>query len=381
MTYLLDDEALRRWRLVLGGGEADGTHQPLSQHDSALDAALEGLYDSERGAGLGDSAPNLARWLGDIRKYFDTPLVRILQRDAIERLDLKQLLLEPELMQAAEPDVHLVATLLSLSDAMPEQTRETARMVVRQVVQELEKRLSAPLRQAVQGSLQRSARNRRPRLREMDWHKTIRANLKHYQPQYNSIIPEQRYGSGHRTSALRDVILCVDQSGSMASSVVYASIYSAVMASMPALKTQMVLFDTAVVDMTENLRDPVDILFGAQLGGGTDIARAIAYCQSQIKRPQDTILVLISDLYEGGDRGDLLARVAHLVDSGVQVVTILALNDEGAPAYDDELSAAFAGLGVPSFACTPDVFPDLMAAAIGRQDMSQWAHSQGLVTR
>lgn len=201
MTYLLDDEALRRWRLVLGGGEADGTHQPLSQHDSALDAALEGLYDSERGAGLGDSAPNLARWLGDIRKYFDTPLVRILQRDAIERLDLKQLLLEPELMQAAEPDVHLVATLLSLSDAMPEQTRETARMVVRQVVQELEKRLSAPLRQAVQGSLQRSARNRRPRLREMDWHKTIRANLKHYQPQYNSIIPEQRYGSGHRTSA------------------------------------------------------------------------------------------------------------------------------------------------------------------------------------
>jgi uncharacterized protein with von Willebrand factor type A (vWA) domain len=183
-------------------------------------------------------------------------------------------------------------------------------------------------------------------------------------------VPERLIGYGRRTTAVqRDVVLCVDQSGSMAASVVYSGVFAAVLASMRALRTSLVVFDTAVVDLTDQLHDPVEVLFGTQLGGGTDINRAIAYSQSLITRPRDSIFVLISDLYEGGVREEMLHRVAGLVAAGVQVIVLLALSDEGAPAYDHDNAAALAQLGVPAFACTPDVFPDLMAAAIQRHDL------------
>jgi hypothetical protein len=143
---------------------------------------------------------------------------------------------------------------------------------------------------------------------------------------------------------------------------------------------RLVVFDTAVVDLTEQLSDPVDVLFGVQLGGGTDIAGALAYCQSVVIRPRDTILVLISDLYEGGVQEELLRRAAALVGAGVQFIALLALSDEGAPVYDHENAEALAQLGVPAFACTPELFPDLMAAAIDRRDLAAWAATNGIVT-
>jgi uncharacterized protein with von Willebrand factor type A (vWA) domain len=173
-------------------------------------------------------------------------------------------------------------------------------------------------------------------------------------------------------------MLCVDQSGSMAASVVYASVFAAALASLRTLTTRLVVFDTAVVDLTEHLEDPVEILFGVQLGGGTDINQALGYCQSLVTTPRDTILVLVSDLFEGGQRHDLLRRAAALVDSGVQVVVLLALSDEGAPAFGHDNAAAFAALGIPAFACTPELFPDLMAAAIARRDLTQWAATNDL---
>jgi Mg-chelatase subunit ChlD len=367
------DERLRRWRLILGGKEADGVGLSLSGNDLAMDQVLAALYDSDRRGGLGSSAPNVARWLGDIRTYFPGSVVQVMQRDALERLDLKQLLMEPELLELVEPDVHLVATLLTLKSVLPGKTRETARRVVRQVVEELERRLAEPLRQAVRGSLDRSARNRRPRYHEIDWLRTIRANLRHYQPEYRTIIPERRIGYGHKRAALRHVILCVDQSGSMATSVVYAGVFGAVLASLRSVRTHVVVFDTSVVDLSDLLDDPVDILFGTQLGGGTDINRALAYCQGLVEHPQDTILVLLSDLYEGGDREEMIRRAKALVDLGVQTVALLALDDRGAPAYDHAVAARLAGLGIPAFACTPDLFPELMAAAIQRQDLDAWA--------
>jgi uncharacterized protein with von Willebrand factor type A (vWA) domain len=279
-----------------------------------------------------------------------------------------------------EPDVHLVANLLSLSRIMPSKTKDTARLVVRRVVEGLLQKLQSPMQQAVMGSLNRGLRNRRPRHNEIDWHRTIRANLRHYQPAYRTIIPEIRIGFGRKRSALRDIVLCVDQSGSMATSVVYASIFAAVLASLPAVKTQLVVFDTVVVDLTELLEDPVEVLFGTQLGGGTDIHQALAYCQGLIRQPQDTILVLISDLYEGGNAAGMLKRAAALVNAGVQVIILLALNDEGSPCFDHHHAAQFAALGIPVFACTPDKFPDLMAAAIQRQDMGQWAAREEIVT-
>jgi Mg-chelatase subunit ChlD len=376
----IEDERLRRWRLILGGDENDGVGCGLSGADLAMDRALAALYDSDRRGGLGGSAPNVARWLGDIREYFPSSVVRVMQQDALERLNLRRMLLEPEMLAAVEPDVHLVANLLSLGGVMPAKTKETARLVVRRVVEELQRRLAEPLRQAVIGSLNRAARNRRPRHNEIDWPRTIRANLKHYQPDYKTIVPETRIGYGRKRSELREIILCVDQSGSMATSVVYSGVFGASLASLPSVKTQMVVFDTAVVDLTAELSDPVELLFGAQLGGGTDINRALGYCQGLVRRPQETILILISDLYEGGNQSEMLKRAASLVSAGVQFIALLALNDDGAPGYDHSVASAFAGFGIPSFACTPDLFPELMAAAINRQDIAQWAATRAIVT-
>ena len=387
MSHVADEaERMRRWRLILGGDAADGTEVRLGETDAAIDRCLAALYEPgapgagsrKRSGGLGGSAPNVARWLGDIRSFFPTSVVRVMQQDAMQRLNLKQLLLEPEMMQTVVPDVHLVADLLALSGVMPAKAKETARLVVRKCVEDLERRLAEPMRQAVVGALNRSVRNRRPRHREIDWNRTIRANLKNYQPEYKTVVPETRIGFGRKRNSLRDIILCIDQSGSMATSVVYSGVFGAVLASLPAVTTKVVVFDTAVVDLSDKLDDPVEVLFGTQLGGGTDIHRALTYCQSLVRRPEQTILVLISDLIEGGVRENLLKRAASLIASGVSLVTLLALSDDGAPMYDHENAAALAELGSPAFACTPDLFPSLMAAAIGRQDIATWAAANGI---
>jgi Mg-chelatase subunit ChlD len=386
-------ERARRWRLVLGS-DADATAGvSLAGVDAGMDHALEALYGSrgeggaaqgasgaDRRGGLGSSAPSVARWLGDIRGYFPSSVVRVMQRDALERLDLKRMLLEPEMLEAVEPDVGLVSTLIALKSVIPNRTRDTARLVVRRVVEQLQRRLANATRQAVTGALNRAARTTRPRYAEVDWHRTIRANLKHYQPEYRTIIPETRIGYGRKRSSLRDIILCVDQSGSMAASVVYASVFGAVLASLPAVSTRFVVFDTAVADLTETMDDPVELLFGTQLGGGTDINRALTYCESLVRRPSETVLVLISDLYEGGNRDEMLKRAASVAAAGVRMVALLALSDTGAPAFDHTNAGAFAALGIPAFACTPDLFPDLMAAAIARHDLGQWASAHGIAT-
>lgn len=374
-----DAERLRRWRLALGGEDADGTGTQLAGEDLRRDEVLAQLYDTDRRGGLGASSPRVARWLGDIRTYFPTSVVKVLQHDAMDRLGLRQLLLEPEMLATVQPDVALVGTLLGLGRAIPEHSRETARTVVRQVVRDLEKRIAGATRQAVTGALDRASRTRRPRPADIDWNRTIAANLTRYQPEYRTVIPERLVGRSRRTQQVqREVVLCIDQSGSMASSVVYASVFAAVLASLRALRTRIVVFDTAVVDLTDQIDDPVDILFGVQLGGGTDIAGALGYCETLVSRPADTILVLISDLYEGGVRDELLRRSSALVESGVQMVALLALSDQGAPVYDHDNAAALHQLGVPAFACTPDLFPDLMAAAIQHHDLTTWAHTQDL---
>jgi Mg-chelatase subunit ChlD len=377
-----DGERARRWRLALGGApEGEGTGHRLDGGDAAMDAALAALYDcdrdpdvdTERGrrsGGLNASAPRVARWLGDIRRYFPGTVVQVMQADAIERLDLSRLLLEPEMLDAVEPNVHLVGTLLSLTRVMPERSKRAARTVVAKVVADLERRVAQKTRSALTGAVNRAARVNRPRHSDIDWSRTIRANLRHYRPELGTVVPERLVGYGRRTSAVqRDIVLLVDQSGSMAASVVYASVFAAVLASVRTLRTSLVVFDTAVVDLTGELSDPVDVLFGTQLGGGTDINRALAYGQTLISRPRDTIVVLISDLYEGGIREEMLRRVAAMTASGVQVIVLLALSDEGAPDFDRDNAAALAALGVPAFACTPDLFPELMAAAIERRDL------------
>jgi hypothetical protein len=392
-----EPERLRRWRLLLGGTaeQALGVAGP-SGDDAAVDKALAALYDADSGdgrlgdrrssagraGGYGPSVPRVARWLGDIRTYFPSTVVQVMQRDAIDRLNLRQLLLEPEMLSAVEPDVQLVATLISLNKVMPEHTKATARQVVAKVVADVERRIAERTRSAISGALNRAARVSRPKPRDIDWNRTIAANLSRYVPEHRTVIPERLVGYGRRQQLVgRDVVLAIDQSGSMASSVVYASVFGAVLASVRSLRTSVVVFDTAVADLTPLLSDPVDVLFGTQLGGGTDINQAVAYCSSLVSRPRDTILVLISDLYEGGDQAEMLARLGALRAAGVCVVALLALSDDGAASYDAANAAALASLGIPAFACTPDAFPDLLAKAIDRGDIAAWAQREELAAR
>jgi Mg-chelatase subunit ChlD len=308
-------------------------------------------------------------------------VVRVVQQDALERLGLRQLLAEPEVLESVERDVNLVAQLLSLASVMPSKTKAMARGVIAEVVEELMKRLEQRTQEAVRGALDRSRRTRRPRPADIDWPRTITANLRHYQPDLKTVVPERFIGfprRGRRVADLEEVVLCVDQSGSMASSVIYASIFAAVMASLPTVATKLVCFDTSVADLTDQLADPVDVLFGIQLGGGTDINQAVAYCQGLIEQPSKAHLVLLTDLYEGGDSEDLLGRLAALTRAGVGVVVLLALTDQGNPGYSEEMAGQVAALGIPTFGCTPDQFPDLMAKALRREDIAAWAAGEDI---
>lgn len=380
-------ERERRWRLAIGAEPEPGENSAMSEADARLNRALSALYDADepsggkRRGGLGRSAPKVAAWMEDIRSCFPSSIVQIVQKDAFERLDLKQMLMEPEFLQAVEADVDLVADLISLRSIMPEKTKAMAREIIARIVHQLMERLERRTAEAIRGARDRSQRTRRPRFADIDWPRTISANLRHYQPDYGTIVPETLVGFARRQRRMADldeVVLCVDQSGSMASSVIYASIFAAVMASLPVIRTKLVCFDTAILDLTDDLADPVEVLFGVQLGGGTDINQAVAYCAERIERPLKSHFILITDLYEGGDGGELLRRLASLVRSGINVIVLLALSDDGKPAFDHHMAAKVALLGIPVFACTPDQFPDLMATALKRGDIGDWASANDI---
>lgn len=372
----------KRWRLVLGVDD-DAESVGLSAKEQRLDRALGALYDAEKGGrkgGLGGSSPRVAKWLGDIREFFPTPVVQVIQKDAFTRLGLERMLLEPEFLAVMEADVHLVATLISLRGQMPAKTKAVAREIIAKVVEELMEKLQAKTVSCIRGAINRARRTYRPRFNDIDWPRTIALNLRHYQPQYRTVVPERLvgYGRQRKRAELERVILCVDQSGSMAESVVYSSIFAAVMASIPSVDTKLVVFDTTVVDLTEDLADPVEVLFGIQLGGGTDINQAIAHCETLVEQPAKTHLILISDLMEGGNAAQMRGRLQSLVNAGVNLIALLALSDEGQP-YSDRHNAAFiAGLGAPVFGCTPDQFPELMGAALRRDDLHAWAAQQDI---
>ena len=364
-------EHLRKWRLILGpkaeeeseDGQGGGIELPGQL--AGMDATLEALYGGEeRKGGLGKSNPNVNRWLGDIRKYFPTDTVQLLQRDALERLGLKQMLLEPELLETVEPDVHLIGTLLTLKNLLPDRSRESARTVVMKVVREIEQQLRRPVEQAIAGRKRQHNRNRRPRPQDIDWDQTIRVNMKHYQPEYKTVLPVNLRGLSRSKTGLKHVILLIDQSGSMAASVVYAGVLSCILASIPSLKTHVVAFDTSVVDLTEQLPDPLELLFALQLGGGTDIGKALRYAEQLNASPRNTVLVLLSDLFEGGSVDGMMAAVRRLQQTGLTILPLLALSDEGAPAYDKEIAAELTALGLTPFASTPGAFAETLARAL-----------------
>jgi hypothetical protein len=380
-----DPEQLRRWRLVLGKDSQEELQGmcagscSLSGGDEEMDAALAAIYDetegddstAQRSAGLGKSSPRLAKWLGDIRTYFKEDVVAVIQQDAVERRGLKHLLFEPELLKNVQPNIQLVGTLMSLSGRIPERTKETARMVVSAVVEEIKKRLEQKIRQAVLGALNRKEHSPLPNAQAIDWKWTIGRNLKNYNTELKTIIPDRVYFySRAQRSNNWTVIVDMDQSGSMADSVVYGAVCGSIFASLPALDTHVVAFDTEVVDLTEKCgNDPVGMIFGVQLGGGTDINKSVAYCERFIAEPKRTLFILITDLFEGGNQAQLVRRLGEMTESGVRAVCLLALSDNGVPSYDENLARKLVALGVPCFGCTPTRLPELLEGALRGADL------------
>jgi hypothetical protein len=364
-----------RWRLVLGpppgGAEADAS--PLPQAQQGLDAALEALYGEEpaeeerdQRGGSNASQPGVVEALEFLREFCGASVFQVLQQDAVERVGLEKLLASPVLMENLEPNVDLVQSVLSLRQGLKGKNLENARNLVRRVVQALLAQIQPPLLQTLRGAARSAEKTNRPRLRDIDWHRTIRLNLKNYQADLGRIVPDRLVGMQRRNRGLDRVILCVDSSASMAVSLIYAAVYATVLARVPSLQTHLLLFDTAVADFSRQLRqeDPTDLLFQVQLGGGTDIAGALEQAGKRVTDPERTLLVLISDLREGGDDSLFIRRCAELSKQGVRLVVLPALSNQGKPAYHTTNAQRLAGLHIPTFTCTPQYFPRLMAQAL-----------------
>lgn len=381
------NDRLRRWRLILGSEaqkrmEGMGNGPDLSQEDLMMDMALDAIYNRDMkfgfggGAGKGASSPQISRWLGDVRTLFDKDIVKIIQSDAMERCGLKQLIFEPELLENIEPDMHMASMMLTLKDQIPKKSKENAREFIRKIVEQINALLETDLKRAVTASINRKLHSPIPSASALDFQTTIRKGIKDYNTKLKKIIPQKYYffeRSATTAANKYTVILDIDQSGSMGESVIYSSIMSCILASMSAIKTKVVAFDTNIVDLSEKCEDPIDLLFGFTLGGGTDIEKSIKYCTKYIENPKKTIFFLISDLEEGGNRAGLLRRLTQMKEDGVIVICLLAISDSGKPYYDANMAQRIANNGIPCFAAAPQMLPRLLEKAMKNEDMSEFA--------
>lgn len=376
-------QRLARWRLILGAQAQERLERMgacgLTEEQLLMDQALGAIYGGDagadalggHGAGSGPSSPRISKWLGDVRALFDREIVTIIQSDAIERRGLRQLLFEPELLQNLEPDIGLASTLMTLRDQIPKRSKESVRAFIKKIVEEINRMLENDIRRAVTAALNRRAHSPLPSAAALDYKLTIERNLKNYNPDLKTILPERFFffDRSNRTNNWT-VILDIDQSGSMGESVIFSSIMACILASMNAIKTRIVAFDTSITDLTEKSDDPVDLLYGIQLGGGTDINRSVAYCQQFIEQPAKTLFFLISDLDEGGSQASLLRRLEDMKASGVTVISLLAVSDSGSPYYSAHMAQRVSALGIPCFACTPQLLPQLLEAALKGHDLT-----------
>lgn len=379
-------DKIKRWRLILGEDSNSqfatmnqGNMPNLSKEQQLMDQALAAIYNPNgrgrfgSGGGKDSSSPQLLRWLGDIRSLFDKELVTIIQADAMERCGLKQLLFEPELLENLEPDINLASTILMLKDQIPKRSKESVRAFIAKIVDQINKLLENDIKRSVTAALNRRQHSPIPSAAALDFKYTIQHNLKNYNPDLKKIIPERFYFFERSTTSAANrhtVIVDIDQSGSMGESVIYSSIMSCILASMSSLKTRIVAFDTNIIDLTEKSDDPVDMLFGIQLGGGTDINKSVAYCEQFIENPSKTLFFLITDLEEGGNRAALQHRLKNLKESGVNIICLLAIADGGKPYYDTQMAERIAKFGIPCFACNPQMLPSLLERAFKGQDLS-----------
>ncbi len=379
-------EILKRWRLILGADsekmmESMGGAAALSAEELLMDSALSQIYGNDEEslsgtAGKGPSSPKLTKWLGDLRTLFSPMEIKVIQNDAIERKGLKQLLFEPELLDSIEPDINTASLLLMLKDQIPKKSKDNARAYIAKIVEDINRRLSDDIKRSVTSAMNRRNHSPIPSAAALDYKLTIRRNLKNYDNKLGTILPERFYFYERVSrSASRTVIIDIDQSGSMGESAIYSSVIGCILASMNSLKTHVIAFDTNVTDLTEYCADPVDLLYGIQLGGGTDIEKSVAYCTELIEEPDKTTMFIVTDLYEGGNRNGLIRRLGELKESGVNVVILLAISDSGKPIYDTTMADKAASLDIPCFACPPERLPELLEAVLKKHSLNAFVQS------
>jgi Mg-chelatase subunit ChlD len=374
-----DRQTLSRWRLVLGksaeahdiscAGDEDCERIEelvgfLFGEGEGKPAASGGRSRSRRG-GRGGSTLTVPDWVEQVSELFPHQAKEVLERELIQRRGIRDLLEQPKLLEKIEPNVELVKVILTHKDLLTPQTRVLARKIIDKVVQELREKMKVQVESAITGALRRDRHSPRRVFRNLDLKTTLRRNLKHYDGESGKLLVNDLFFfAAERKRRPWHVIVTVDQSGSMLESAIFSAVMASIFAELPAVRTSLVLFDTNVVDLSEQVGAPVDVLLRVQLGGGTDITRALQYSQSLVRVPARTIVVLISDFYEGRDERDLVKQVRTLVESGVRMVGLGALGYNARPAFNRTTARKLQHEGMDVLVCTPERLAECMAEII-----------------
>ena len=365
------DKRIKRWTLLLGEEESQTSNARLSLEEKKIDSLLNTLYSFNKDSNLGPSDPQITKWVNDVRNAFPNPVFKLLQRDAISRFGITRLISNEEFLNTLIPDIHLVSTILSLKNALPEKSFPMVRKLISQLVRDLVKKLEPDTTDRVKSLRTPAQQTSNPKNKWLDWHQTIKKNLKNYHHEIQTIIPQRFYVHPPRGKVIHQIILLLDQSASMTHSVIYTGILGSILSKIRTIQTNLLLFDTEVIDMTQYLEDPVDLLMNIQLGGGTNIQQAVRHVNHCINTAMQVHVVLISDLYEGPPVRLLLQAVKEIRDKTTTFTVLLALDDKGIPVYNVETGKMLAALDIPVLACSPNYFPDLMVKIINRHDITQ----------
>lgn len=365
-----NEQTLNRWRLVLGrqsGGEVDfsGSDSQISTFEN-MEELLEYMYgraggDDVRGesvsrkGGLGDSRLNAAEWITKVRELFPQQTAEVLERQALEEFHMTELLTDKKVLESVTPDMNLLKTILQLKHLMKGEVLEAAKKIAAHVAEQLREKLENDVRRSISGRIDRNSSSPVHSARNLDMKKTIRRNLRHYDPETEQLVLQEIYFSNRvkKYSTWR-VIIAIDESGSMLGSVIHSAVMAQILAKLPFAEVRLIIFDTNVVDLTGEAEDPAEILMSVQLGGGTDIGKALAYCEQQIDTPAKTCILCVTDLYEGAPERHLLNTARNILDSGAKLNFLTALDESANPAFDHVLGQKLADMGAFVGALTPE---------------------------
>ncbi len=366
-----EHELISRWRLVLGReAENHGLHcgsARMQRVESLVGFLLDERQTGERQGGSGQSVLSVPEWIDGVSELFPAQAKEVMQRELVRRRGIDELLDNPELLQKIEPNVELVKTLLTHQDLLNEKTRILARKIIDQVVQQLKEKMQIQVEQSITGAIRRDRHSPRPVFRNLDINTTLRRNLVNYDPATGKLLVEKVFFyAAERNKRPWHIIVLVDQSGSMLESAIFSAVMASIFHALPSLRTSLVLFDTQVVDLSGQVGQPVDVLMQVQLGGGTDITLGLQYANQLVREPGRTIVVLISDFYEGRDERDLVKQAEAMSQSGIRMIGLGALSYDARPDYCRSTAKKLRKTGMDILSCTPEKLAECMGRIISR---------------